>query len=475
MDFYRPVGLNIVVALTYWRPDLLEKPFWNQLAETLPREQLDAFHLKKLRSLLRYANERSPFYRDTWKSAGFDPDDVRTLEDFGTKVPITNKEDFLHFQVEQPPYGKTGALPEEFLAHHSQTSGSTGVPFSVPFTLYDTERYGESWVYGWWALGIRPDDVFYFAFAWGAYAGFWSAYWGVRRLGARVVSGGGSDTEGHVRNILQQRPTVLVATPSYALRIAEQAREMGVDLAESSVKFTYHAGEPGPCSLEAIRERLDRLYGATSGELLGVAEIDAMAPGCPHRRGVHMNELSTYSWTRDPATGAEAAEGEIGENVITSFVNNAQPLINYNTHDLVRAFRDDIPCGCGRTWRYLDGVVLGRSDFMVTVRGTNVYATAVENLVLNVPGTTEHFQLVLTRDDKRGMDEMTVVLEPERALPREEWPAVGERVATRLRQTVGLRMPVEIVEPGTLPRTELKVKRIIDHRPQEVRRRLERT
>ncbi|MBO0691165.1 MAG: phenylacetate--CoA ligase family protein [Candidatus Dormibacteraeota bacterium] len=459
---------------TYWRRDLLTSPYWNRYAETLTREQLDALALQRVKALLRYVQGTSRFYREAWARAGFDPAEVRTLDDVRTLVPLTDKEEVLRHQAEDPPYGRTRALGEEFLAHHSHTSGTTGMPFNVPFTAYDTERYGESWVVGWWALGIRPHDVFYFAFNWGAYAGFWSAYWGARRLGARVVSGGGADTETHVHNIVRERPTVLIATPSFALRIAEQARAMGLDLADSSIRYTYHAGEPGPCSLPALRDRLDREYGAISGELLGVAELDAMAPGCPERGGVHMSEFTTFSWTRDPVTGKPAADGDIGENVITTFANTAQPLVNYNTHDLVRAFSHRVPCGCGRTWRYLDGVVLGRSDFMVTVRGTNVYPTAVENLVLGVPGASEHFQLRLTRDDRRGSDEITVRLEPAADVSAASRAALGDRVGEVLRERVGLRMPVEILEPGTLPRTELKVKRIVDERPAEARRELER-
>ncbi|HVB46678.1 MAG TPA: hypothetical protein VNF47_28765 [Streptosporangiaceae bacterium] len=362
----------------YWRSDLLTAPYWNRRAETLPRAELDAMNLPKLRSVLRHAHASSRFYRELWSNAGFDPSTVESLEDFQRRAPVTEKADFLRYQVEQPPYGRTLALDEEFLAHHSATSGTSGTPFNIPFSAYDTERYGESWIYGWWALGIRPHDVFYFAFNWGRYAGFWSAYWGARRLGARVVSGGGLSTDEHIETILRERPTVLIATPSFALRIAAQAASNGINLSESSIRFTYHAGEPGPCSLESVRDRLDEAFGATSGELLGVAELDAIAPGCPGRTGVHMNELNSISWSRDPRTGQPCGDGEIGENIVTTFVNNAQPLINYNTHDLVRAYRHEIPCGCGRTWRYLDGVVLGRSDHMVSVRGTNVYPSAVE-------------------------------------------------------------------------------------------------
>lgn len=454
----------------YWRPELMDQPYWNPLGETMSRRDLDARHLVQLRSLLRFAQANSRFYRETWEAAGFDPLSITSVEDFQRRAPVTDKSQFLAYQVEDPPYGRTRALGEEFLAHHSATSGTSGTPFNIPFTAYDTERYGESWVYGWWAMGIRPSDVFYFAFNWGPYAGFWSAYWGARRLGARVVSGGGLDTSGHVASILREKPTVLISTPSFALRIAAQAEAEGIDLSESSIRFTYHAGEPGPCSLGSVRDRLDAAYGATSGELLGVAELDAIAPGCPERLGVHMNELNTQSWSRNLLTGEAAADGEVGENVITTFVNNAQPLINYNTHDVVRAYQRDVPCGCGRTWRYLEGVVLGRSDQMVTVRGTNVYPSAVENVIYDVPGASEHFQIVLTRNDAKGSDEVTVRIEPQENWPTDEWQLVAANAEGALRKAIGLRMPVEILEPGTLPRSALKALRIVDQRHTRPRR-----
>lgn len=459
------------MALKYWSESLLSQPFWNRPAETMPRELLDEFHLKKIKSLLKFAYHNSKFYRTKWDEIGLHYEDVKSLEDFKTMVPTTDKTDFLSFQDEFPLYGHTGALQESFLSHHSQTSGSTGSPLRIPFTMYDTERYGESWIYGFWALGIRPSDSFYFAFHWGAYAGFWSAYWGVRRLGGKVFSGGDADTEGHVQNIIQNEPTVLIATPSYALRIAEKAKEMGHDLAKSSIKYTYHAGEPGPCSIEAMQDKLDKAYGAISGELLGVAELDAIAPGCPSRLGVHMNEMNNYSWTRNPATNTELPNGEIGENVITTFVNNAQPLINYRTHDLVKAYSINIPCGCGRTWRYLDRVVLGRSDYMVTVRGTNVYPSAIENLLLKIPGVTNEFQLLLTTDEN-GLDQMQIRMEVGDEVPSRS--DFATHVQKAIKNAIGLRLEAEIVDSGSLPRTDLKQKRIVDLRAKEYRRILDR-
>lgn len=447
-----------------------DRDYWNRYAETLSRKELDHLHLRRLQGMLRYAYARSMFYRRHWRAAGFHPDMVTSLDDFKRLVPVTDKRDFLSFQEEWPTYGLTVAVGEQDIAHHAETSGSTGIPLRIPFTDYDVERYGESWIYGWWALGIRPTDSFYFAFNWGNYAGFWSAYWGVRRLGAKVFSGGGQSTEQHVENILRLKPTVLVSTPSYALRILEVAAAMGVDLAQSSIQYTYHAGEPGPCSLASVREKLDRGYGAVSGELLGVAEVDAIAPGCRLRKGVHMSEMSNYSWSMDPETGQEVEEGAIGESVLTTYVNSAQPLINYRTHDLVRAFNHPV-CGCGCTWRYLDGVVLGRSDHMVTVKGTNVYPSAVENLIAGVPGVSPHFQLVLSRQG--SFDDLLIQFEPERSWSGQMGEKLAEEVVARIRDVVGVRLRAEVVPVGSIPRTDLKAKRIVDRRPPDLRRHLD--
>ena len=445
--------------------------FWNQATETMPRAKLDALHLHRLRALVRYACDYSPFYREKFRAAGVQPEDIRTLEDFKRKVPLTDKSEFIHLQQERPPYGPTLALPEEFITHHSETSGTTGVPLGIPFSMLDTVRYGESWVYGFWGLGIRPGDSFYFAFGWGNFAGFWSAYWGARRLGCRVISGGGLDTKGHIQAILRLKPTVLISTPTFALRMASVAAEMGVDLANSSIRFTYHAGEPGPTALPAMRREIERAWGAKSGELLGIAELDAFAPGCPIGDGVHVNEMSVHSWQIDPVTRSEVAEGEIGENILTSYANSAQPLLNYRTHDLVRRRSS---CACGRTWAKFEGSVLGRTDFMVTVRGTNVYQTAVENLLAEVPGISMHYELVFTREGDN--DAMTVRFEPEKTIAHDRrlWETTAREAAERIHQALHVRLEVKPVEPGSLPRYELKTKRIVDQRPKEFRRTLDR-
>ncbi len=443
--------------------------YWNKLTETMPRAELDALHLVKLKKLADYVYAYSPFYRRCFDERGLKPRHIKTIADFKRLVPLTDKQDFIQLQQERPPYGDTLALPFEMVAHHVETSGSTGLPLAVPYSAYDTERVGESWTYGFWAHGIRPEDTFYFAFNWGNFAGFWSCYFAARRMGCRVISGGGADSQGHIRNIQRLKPTVLISTPTFALRLAEVARQMGVDLRDTSIKYTYHAGEPGPFALPAMKRQIDEAWGADSGELLGIAEIEAFAPGCPERDGVHVNEMNVFTWTMNPETGAECVDGEVGENIITSYTYSAQPLLNYRSHDLVRRTHG---CPCGRSWAKFPGVVLGRTDFMVTVRGTNVYQTAVENLLGEMPGVSPFYQLVLDRIDSN--DQMRVEFEPDAATPEAEWQALTTRLADMIHRALHVRLDVAAVKPGGLPRYDLKTKRIIDKRPKEFRRALDR-
>jgi phenylacetate-CoA ligase len=443
--------------------------YWNQRIETMSRADLDALHLSKLQSLVQYAYDNTVFYRKKFDAINLKPSDIKSLEDFKKKVPLTDKSEFIHLQQERPPYGDTLAVPENLIAHHCETSGTTGIPLAIPYSMLDTVRYGESWVYGYWGLGIRPSDTFYFAFGWGNFAGFWSAYWGARRLGCKIISGGGLDTKGHIDAILRMKPTVLISTPTFALRIAAVAKEMGIDLSKSSIKFTYHAGEPGPTALPGMRKQIEEAWGAKAGELLGIAEVDAIAPGCPHGDGVHVNEMNVFTWSYDPDSGKEVADGEIGENIVTGYANTSQPLLNYRTHDLVRRSNH---CSCGRTWVKFEGAVLGRTDFMVTVRGTNVYQTAVENILSRIDGISMHYELVLTHED--GNDVMSVRFEPTPGTTSQDAIQIASFAEKEIHKALHVRLNVVPVEAESLPRFELKTKRIVDQRPKELRRALDR-
>jgi phenylacetate-CoA ligase len=443
--------------------------YWNAHTETMPREALDGLHLEKLQHLVAYVHAYSAYYKRKFDEIGLKPEHIASIDDFKKRVPITDKNDFIRFQQERPPYGDTIAVPLEMVAHHVETSGSTGVPLAVPYTAYDTERVGESWTYGFWAHGIRPVDSFYFAFNWGNFAGFWSCYFGARRMGCRVISGGGADSQGHIANIVRLKPTVLISTPTFALRLAQVAEEMGVDIAASSIARTYHAGEPGPFALPAMKKRIDKAWGADSGELLGIAEIEAFAPGCAMRDGVHVNEMNVFCWSIDPMSGEETVAGEIGENIISSYSYSGQPLLNYRSHDLVRRVEN---CSCGVTWTKLDGVVLGRTDFMIALRGTNVYPTAVENIIGEIEGVSPFFQLVLDREAEN--DRMTVEFEPAKDLPEAQWADLAATIEARVHAALHVRLETKAMAPESLPRYDLKTRRVIDNRPKEFQRTLER-
>jgi phenylacetate-CoA ligase len=194
-----------------------------------------------------------------------------------------------------------------------------------------------------------------------------------------------------------------------------------------------------------------------------------MAPGCPLGDGVHVNEMNVFGWSMDADTLQEVPDGEIGENVVTGYANTTQPLLNYRTHDLVRRRSS---CACGRTWSKLEGSVLGRTDFMVTVRGTNVYQTAVENILTEVEGVSMHYELVLTHE--QGNDCMRVRFEPDPSIEPAHWQRIATDAQERIHKALHVRLEVVPVEPKSLPRFELKTKRIIDQRPKELRRALDR-
>jgi phenylacetate-CoA ligase len=437
----------------------LASRYWNEYTETMERERLDALHLTRIRRLLAYAYARVPFYRDLYGRAGFKPEDIRTLDDFNTIVPAIDKKDLVEAQQLAPPWGTAAALPEDFNLFRFQTSGSTGVPMAIPVSYYSSHHYGEQWTYGFWAVGMRPPDSFYFAFTWGTFIGFWSAYWGVRRLGATVYSGGGVNTEMRLRQILELRPTVLVSTPTYALAMAEKARELGIDLPKTSIRWTYHAGEPGG-NIPTTRRAIEEAWGARTYELYGIGEVGAIAPGCPLQLGVHLAEDQSYATVVDPETGRPVGEGEVGENLVTSYIQFSQPAIKYRSHDLVRLVRKR--CECGRTWMLFEGGVLGRTDHMILIKGTNVYPTAVEALLGDVPGLTSHYELHVARG--RTGDELTVKVEARPEVGAGPYEGLRQRAERLLHERIMVRIAVEVQPPGALPRYELKARRFFDHR-----------
>jgi phenylacetate-CoA ligase len=325
----------------------------------------------------------------------------------------------------------------------------------------------EMWCYGLWGFGVRPDDTAYVAFGYGSFIGFWGLHYAMEKIGALNVPGGAQTTENRVRQILDFGATVVASTPTYAIRLAQEAGRLGVDLAGSPVKRLILSGEPAG-SIPQTKALIERLWGSVAGDTAGMTEIGTiMIFECSRQPGgTHIIEDHFIEEVVDPASGERVGYGEQGERVVTSFGRGIIPLLRYRTADLVCK----VPagrCDCGRGFDLYEGGILGRVDDMKLVRGTNVYPRAVEAIVREYP-VVEEFQLRLTRgDDLLDRIALRVELPPDAA--DATWTELREQLAKDLAAAhEGLRFEVERAATGELPRFELKARRTVDLRDQPV-------
>ncbi|HVN82628.1 MAG TPA: AMP-binding protein [Terriglobia bacterium] len=420
----------------------------------MPRQQLDALHLKRLKALIQYAYERIPMYRELYDKAGIRPEHIRSLDDYVDKLPTIDKSDLVKYQQQ----GKSNVPgSEEYVSLFYQTSGSTGTPVLEPGSFPDVIN---TWTYQWWAHGIRPTDVFFFAFPFGTFQAFWSAYFDAILLGAQVISAGGTDSKTRIRHIQQFKPTVLVATPTYALRLAEVAREVGVDPRATSIRMITTAGEPGSI-VPALRRALESAWNAKAIDLYGISELWGSASWqCPaHDNRMHLGESTAYGIVVDD-DGKLVPDGGRGEFVLTNYESTILPLIKYRTHDLVEWHRET--CSCGRTWISLRGGVLARTDQMVNVKGTNVYPASVQALLGEINELSERIEIHIDGDELAA--KVAVKVEAQSETNENNYPALTIAAESLLRQNIGVKIPVEILKPFSLPRYELKARIVFDHR-----------
>jgi phenylacetate-CoA ligase len=367
------------------------------------------------------------------------------------RLPFTTKQELVADQTMHPPLGNIATYgPVHYRTYH-QTSGTTGRPLIVLDTRESWDWWAECWNYVYHAAGVTPSDRIFFAFSFGPYIGFWSAFEGARRLGALTIPGGGLDSMSRLELMRRSRPTVLLSTPTYAFRLVEIAEEQGQSLQDMGVRVTIHAGEPG-ASIPAVRSRVEHAFGSLSFDHAGGTEVGAYGYSCEARDGVHVNEEEFIAEVIDPLTGEQVIEGNSGELVITNLGRPGWPVIRYRTGDIVMF--EGRGCACGRTFLKLPGGILGRVDDLIIVRGVNIYPSSVEAIVRTFK--VGEFRLVRTLH--LGMEELTVEIEAHED--------VAHLLADRLRQRLGVRISTRVVSAGSLPRFELKARRVIDLRNQ---------
>jgi len=416
--------------------------------ETLPPERLREHQWRRLQALaaeLLAPGAGNPFVTAKWGGAGVRAAaDLRGWNDFA-RLPFTRKQEFVEDQAAHPPFGSNLTYPLERYVRVHQTSGTSGQPIRWLETQASWDWWARCWGFVLAGAGVTPADRVFFPFSFGLFIGFWSGFEGARALGAMVIPAGGMDSVTRLAWIERLGATVLLATPSYALHLIEVARERGVDLAKGPVRITVHAGEPG-AGIPAVRARIEEGWGARAFDHAGMTEVGAYAYECAEQAGLHVNETEFIAEVIDPATGQPAREGEL---VLTNLGRAGSPAIRYRTGDRVRLAGG--PCACGRTFARLDGGILGRLDDMLIVRGVNVFPSAIEGIVRRFTAI-EEFQIEVFRDGE--LDELCVLVEcPEAGLER----AVQEA----FRADLGIRLDVRPVPPRSLPRHELKARRVV--------------
>jgi phenylacetate-CoA ligase len=413
--------------------------------ETLPADRLRQHQWRRFRAQAAELLAGNPFVQARWRAAGVRAvDDLAGWDDF-RRLPLTRKREFVDDQAEHPPFGTNLTYPLERYVRVHQTSGTSG----QPLRWLDTQESWDWWIRCWGFVlrgaGVTARDRVFFPFSFGLFIGFWAGFEGARALGALSIPGGGQDSPTRLAWMETLGATALVCTPSYALHLLEVAHARGLDLTKLPVRTTVHAGEPG-AGIPAVRRRIEEGWGARTFDHAGMTEMGAYGFECGEQAGLHVNETEFIAEVIDPASGGPAREGEL---VLTNLGRVGAPALRYRTGDRVRVA--DGPCACGRTFLRLDGGILGRLDDMLIVRGVNVFPSAIEGIVRRFPAIDE-FQIEVFRDGQ--LDEVRVLVELAD-------PAGATAVQEALRAGLGLRLPVVPVPPRTLPRYELKARRVI--------------
>lgn len=440
---------------------------WNPALETMDREELRDLQLTRFREQLRHVYENSPFYRGKLDAAGIEPDDIQSFEDI-RKVPTTQKGELRDAQGVDPfPYGDLLATDLDEVTEYHQTSGTTGEPVRQADSWQDWEWWSDCWATVLWAQGIRPGDRVFFPFSYNVFVAFWAAHYACERIGAEVVPGGNLSSAQRVRKMREVDVTAFMSTPTYALRLAEVAREEGFEPEDFAVDTIVCAGEPG-ASVPGTKSRIEEAWGADVYDHAGATEAGAWGFSCDGDSvGLHLNEAQFLIEVLDE-DGDPVDPGETGEIVITPLNRTAQPYIRFELRDEIGLRESADACDCGRSFRFAEGGVLGRLDDLTKVNGVLLAPTAIEDVVRSYRGVSDEYEVIIdSHEEKEDLDVVTVVAEesPDADLSPE---AASDELQKKLKQTTSITCRVNIVSYETLDRPELKADRLDDRRESHV-------
>ncbi|MCX7509041.1 MULTISPECIES: phenylacetate--CoA ligase PaaK [Delftia] len=418
--------------------------------ETASRDEIASLQLLRLRWSLQHAYDHVPHYRRAFDEKGVHPSDLRTLSDLA-RFPFTTKKDLR----ENYPFGMF-AVPRQKVARVHASSGTTGKPTVVGYTLNDIDNWANLVARSIRAAGGRPGDMVHVAYGYGLFTGGLGAHYGAERAGCTVVPMSGGQTEKQVQLIQDFRPDIIMVTPSYMQVIVEEMQRQGMDPRESSLKIGIFGAEPWT---EAMRREIEGKAGLDAVDIYGLSEV--MGPGvaseCVESKdGPVIWEDHFYPEIIDPDTGEVLPDGSEGELVFTSLSKEAMPIIRYRTRDLTRLLAPT-----SRSFRRM-GKIVGRSDDMLIIRGVNLFPTQIEEIVLQNAQLSGQYQLVVTREG--NLDRLAVRCEMQPGT-QGDTEALALWVQQRIKTLVGVSAEVEVLRPDSIERTLVgKARRVIDHR-----------
>ncbi|WP_066304033.1 phenylacetate--CoA ligase family protein [Bacillus sp. FJAT-29814] len=439
------------------------KKYWNEERETLDPKKRNGVILEKIKEQLDYVYNNLPFYRNHYDNHNFKPSDVKSLEDFTTKVPVITKKMLVEDQKQNPIFGSyAGNFAPEEIARLQGSSGTSGTPTFYRVSKSDWDRAAEVHAMALWSTGLRPSDVVQIGFPFSIFFGGWGVLQGAERIGSTVFPLGAIESDRHIDMIDKIKPTAFSATVSYCMHLLNKARERGVELSESSVKRLIAGGESG-ASLPNTRAILTKGWGASLHDAGSTSEMYPFMTSttCDAEKGVHLYQDEVFTEIVSiEDSNIPISEGERGAVVYTHLWRKSQPMIRFWSGD--ESFMTEETCSCGRTYPRLPYGVLGRLDDMLVIRGTNVYPSSIENTVRSLKWSGAEYQIIV--DKKGALDEMTVNIEYQNQYKDANLYYLKEEALELFKNKIGIRVAINLVEQGSMPETVFKAKRVIDNR-----------
>jgi phenylacetate-CoA ligase len=433
---------------------------WNKEVECMPVEKIQKFQLEKLRETVEWVSKKIPFYKQKFKEAGIKSADIKSLEDVA-KLPFTVKTDLR----DNYPFGLCGVPLKEVVRVHA-SSGTTGKPITGPYTQEDLDQWTECMVRNFWAAGVRADDIVQNAYGYGLFTGGLGFHQAATKLGCTTVPTSSGLTERQITIMRDFGSTVLCATPSYALTIAERAEELKVDLKALPLRVGIFGAEPWTTQM---RDEIEERMGIKAMEAFGLTELGGpgVAYDCEEQNGLHINEDYYLAEIVDPATMEPLPLGEKGELIFTSLQRRAMPMIRYRTKDITSLTREK--CACGRTFMKMNKVY-GRTDDMLIISGVNVFPSQIESLLLDIAEVEPQYRLIVRK--KGYLDQLAVQVEAKKEIYEAGKDKISEiegKIMGHIKGNMGISVEVNLVEPKFIARSEGKALRVVDERPKQLR------